>query len=537
MWRLKPRILGFALWALPWTEGEANTALLLEESTSILHVSSRVQLIHSDAHSPGVVALQNGWTQNKTDYINEGFSRGALWLRMEIHNHSENVRWYLTVRNNRLDTVDFFLLTNAAVQTSTGGDHTYLSGAAAYPVFPFRLSTGESAQIYLRIESTSHLSFPLRIYSAEAFGAESNLTLLFHVLFLLGFAVFLIFHLWFNPAFEADLKWFFGGLVTCSLFYVLLTEGEGNRWLWPDSIFLKNQTPPVLILLAEFFLLRFVTGYLRLEALLPMAARFFNGLSWLFILLILLYLLPDPLAADRALLGQALAAMVAIVYVLIVTVILLVRKRQIWVRYLLACWALTGLAGGVQALVYLGVFPAHFLTVNGPLLAFPADVVLLTVSFLYRHHALRREQQALEEKINSLHSLKKKTRANASRLSNLDPSWLGPRILAAFEAEKMHLDENFGVSDLARYVGVRPDQISAFISKELASSFPELVNRYRVATARQMLLERDDLNILQIAFECGFGSKATFNRVFKSQSGQTPAEFRSQTRNTQSAIT
>ena len=56
----------------------------------------------------------------------------------------------------------------------------------------------------------------------------------------------------------------------------------------------------------------------------------------------------------------------------------------------------------------------------------------------------------------------------------------------------------------------------------------EYINRLRVEKAMQML-SNTDINILNIAILCGFGSLSTFYEFFKKQTRQTPKEYRKQT--------
>ena len=37
---------------------------------------------------------------------------------------------------------------------------------------------------------------------------------------------------------------------------------------------------------------------------------------------------------------------------------------------------------------------------------------------------------------------------------------------------------------------------------------------------------KEDINILQIAMDSGFGSVSAFNKCFRKQSGMTPSEFK-----------
>ncbi|MEX0291269.1 MAG: helix-turn-helix domain-containing protein, partial [Flavobacteriaceae bacterium] len=57
--------------------------------------------------------------------------------------------------------------------------------------------------------------------------------------------------------------------------------------------------------------------------------------------------------------------------------------------------------------------------------------------------------------------------------------------------------------------------------------FNDFVNEYRVQAVKDMLHsgKQQKLSLLGIAHECGFNSKATFNRAFRKLSGTSPSEF------------
>ena len=58
-------------------------------------------------------------------------------------------------------------------------------------------------------------------------------------------------------------------------------------------------------------------------------------------------------------------------------------------------------------------------------------------------------------------------------------------------------------------------------------NFNDFVNQFRVAAIKERLAQGEHLQftLLAIALECGFNSKATFNRVFKKWEGKTPGQY------------
>ena len=62
----------------------------------------------------------------------------------------------------------------------------------------------------------------------------------------------------------------------------------------------------------------------------------------------------------------------------------------------------------------------------------------------------------------------------------------------------------------------------------METSFPALLNRYRIAEAKKLLKTSgtDSSNILDIAFQVGFKTKTAFNRAFKTDTGLTPSQFK-----------
>jgi AraC-like DNA-binding protein len=91
-----------------------------------------------------------------------------------------------------------------------------------------------------------------------------------------------------------------------------------------------------------------------------------------------------------------------------------------------------------------------------------------------------------------------------------------------------HLYREMGLSrpDLASKLGVAESRLSHIINRHFGCNFNILINRRRVQEAQDRLLKEPGTQITVIAFEVGFNSIATFNRVFKEIAGVSPSEWR-----------
>ncbi len=98
----------------------------------------------------------------------------------------------------------------------------------------------------------------------------------------------------------------------------------------------------------------------------------------------------------------------------------------------------------------------------------------------------------------------------------------------AMQQDKLFLNPNLNLSLVAAAAGYPPKTISAVLNQHLQKSFNEFINGYRVEAFKEKMLqpEMNNFTIAGIALECGFSSQATFQRVFKELTGQSPTAFR-----------
>ncbi len=100
------------------------------------------------------------------------------------------------------------------------------------------------------------------------------------------------------------------------------------------------------------------------------------------------------------------------------------------------------------------------------------------------------------------------------------------------EEQKAYLQTDFTLKQLARGIDKSIHDTSEIINSGLGVNFNEFVNQYRVEEVKTRLLnpDNDHLSILAIAMDSGFNSKASFNRIFKQMTGQSPSEFKANQR-------
>jgi AraC-like DNA-binding protein len=95
------------------------------------------------------------------------------------------------------------------------------------------------------------------------------------------------------------------------------------------------------------------------------------------------------------------------------------------------------------------------------------------------------------------------------------------------EQESLYADSQLDLQTLSRRSGWSANYISQALNQGLDQNFFEFVNGFRVSAAERCLTDpADRRTVLEVALACGFGSKSTFNAVFKRMTGRTPGALR-----------
>jgi len=96
------------------------------------------------------------------------------------------------------------------------------------------------------------------------------------------------------------------------------------------------------------------------------------------------------------------------------------------------------------------------------------------------------------------------------------------------EVGKAYLNSELRIQDISVDLNIPVHVLSQLINSQLNQNFYDFVNKYRIEETKSRLLDPQycDLTIVAIAHDCGFNSKATFNRLFKKYTNLTPSQFK-----------
>jgi AraC-like DNA-binding protein len=101
-------------------------------------------------------------------------------------------------------------------------------------------------------------------------------------------------------------------------------------------------------------------------------------------------------------------------------------------------------------------------------------------------------------------------------------------LIRYMHTEKPFLNSEIRIQDIAISLQLPVHVLSHVINTKLHQNFYDFVNTYRINEAKFRLHDEQyiKLTIIAIAFDCGFNSKATFNRLFKQYTGVTPSQYK-----------
>lgn len=99
------------------------------------------------------------------------------------------------------------------------------------------------------------------------------------------------------------------------------------------------------------------------------------------------------------------------------------------------------------------------------------------------------------------------------------------RLYNMFETQKLYLDPNIRISDIADKLFTNKTYLSKAIKARTNKNFCQLIHYYRVREAVAIFSANPDLTITQLSKQVGFNSMTTFNSAFGRNTGYTPAEW------------
>jgi len=104
------------------------------------------------------------------------------------------------------------------------------------------------------------------------------------------------------------------------------------------------------------------------------------------------------------------------------------------------------------------------------------------------------------------------------------------RLLAILKEDKPYLDEDLTLGTLAEMIPTTDKKLSALLNHYLDISFYDLINQYRVEEVKAKMADEnfENYTLLALAFDSGFKSKTSFNRIFKKITGYSPSAYKKQ---------
>ncbi|QTL35324.1 helix-turn-helix domain-containing protein [Pseudoalteromonas viridis] len=114
--------------------------------------------------------------------------------------------------------------------------------------------------------------------------------------------------------------------------------------------------------------------------------------------------------------------------------------------------------------------------------------------------------------------------------SGLTPAlsdYYGRKLDTLIRDKQPYLDSELTLSTLAEQVGLNPHNLSQLLNEHLQTNYHDYINHWRVKHATE-LLKSTSRSVEEIAYDCGFGTRAAFYTAFKKHHQLTLAKWRIQ---------
>lgn len=199
------------------------------------------------------------------------------------------------------------------------------------------------------------------------------------------------------------------------------------------------------------------------------------------------------------------------------------HNNFIWIRYLL-----------IAAIVIISIdfiFVLSQVIFNAFALARTQNIImlLLVISIIYAaYFGLKQSKVLVPYFLLEYENIDKSKKQSTDNNSITEFKTLEQKLKSIIVERKPYLDTELTLGKLAELTAISDKKLSALLNQHMNISFYDFVNGYRI-NAFKDVIKSDMYNkytIETIAYQCGFKSKASFYRIFKTKMKMSPSEYK-----------
>ncbi|MDX1695761.1 MAG: 7TM diverse intracellular signaling domain-containing protein, partial [Ketobacteraceae bacterium] len=318
------------------------------------------------------------WQRNHDKSLNLAFSDATVWLRMPIETDITRPPALFEVAWPFIDRLQAFWVTEAGIEDlGVQGDHFRRSSQYLqhrFFVYPVPGENRLEGQLFLKINTTSSILLPMKLWEPESFFYKESRQQIFLGFFYGLLTIILIYNLgmWFYVRDHVYL--YYVGYLSFVCIYIGSLTGVGPQYLWGNSPAFSDIALLIGVLGSFVFGSFFVDSFLQLSKNNPVAHRLIIAAIGIYCLLIVGYFLTSE--ATITPIGQALG-IVASVFAYIVG-IMEWRKGNPDARYFTIAWSMLLLGTCIYTLYLAGWLPGNTVIRNIQISGLVVEMALLS---------------------------------------------------------------------------------------------------------------------------------------------------------------
>ena len=322
-----------------------------------------------------------------------GYTHEPWWLRLRLRNDTDQpVQRYIEIGLSRLTHLSFYQPEAGGGTRATHTGSLAPFASRAYPnrnfVFPVTLPPHSEGTYHVRVESSSALIVPARVWTPEGFRRHERVDYLAQGWYVGMVTAMALFNLFLFVALRQKLYLVYVSVVASIAFTVCSHNGLVKEFMSADSPGWSLSSSSVGYALSVGLLLLFMRHMLATQQVLPRVDRWLRRVMWAYLLLV-----PAALALfHQALIYPVQFLTLALIGLELAVVLYLCWRRQRSAYFFILAYSVLIVVACINLVASLGVIPLPWDVGWSSQVASALEMLLLSLALADRMNQIRLER-------------------------------------------------------------------------------------------------------------------------------------------------